>query len=493
MLLLAALAILPLRYDLTLAPRDGGFDGSEQIELALAAPSPSIRLDAVDLDVRRAVVLVQGRPLAITIHRQSDAVILQGRFPAGKLLIELSWRGRLSPDRLGLYASGDFLFTQLEPEGARRLFPCFDRPGLRARFRIHALVKAAETAISNGATVSDVVDGDSRRLDFAETPPLPTYLVALAVGRFDMVAGRAGDVPVRVIAPPGRHAAAQAALETTIDFLERLQRYLGVPYPFAKLDVVAAPDLPVQAMENAGAIFVGAEALLRPDRTQARRLAHELAHQWFGDLVTMASWRDLWLSEALSRWAEFQILDEAHPEWQMWTEFQRLRDHALAIDSRHAIRTAPPSFDPITYDKGAAALWMLQSWMSPESFRGALHDYLAEHAFGAVTAEDFWATLAAHSSVEVAQLGRSWFDRAGHPTLEVESRCRDGALEVRLQQGSHPIWPLPVRLETPATVLHLLLRHARQTLLLREPGGCPAWVTADGDQPYRVRYSSARR
>src|SRR5262249_15200598 len=160
--------------------------------------------------------------------------------------------------------------TQLEPEGARRVFPCFDRPGLRAPFRIHARVRAEETAISNGAVISDQVKGDVRELDFAETPPLPTYLVALAVGRFDVVEGRAGDVPVRVAAPPGHHDAAAAALATTIDMLDRLQRYVGVPYPFAKLDVVAAPDLPVLAMENAAAIFVGADALLRHDRTQAR-------------------------------------------------------------------------------------------------------------------------------------------------------------------------------------------------------------------------------
>jgi puromycin-sensitive aminopeptidase len=492
MVLLTALlfAVVPARYDLTLTPHEGWFAGAEQLEVEVRRPVRSIRLDSVGLVVTGGSVEREGKSLPFLLERTADALLLRGRFPAGRLVIHLRWRGVASADGFGFHMAGGSWFTQLEPDHARQVFPCFDQPALRAPFRVHAVVAVGQEAVSNGALVGETVDGSLRRLDFAETPPLPSYLVALAVGRFESVEARVGEVPLRVLAPPGNRAAAEVALATTADVLERLQRFLGVPYPFAKLDVVAAVGLPVRAMENAGAIFVRADDLLRADRVQTRRLAHELAHQWFGDLVTMASWRDLWLSEALARWVEFAIVDEARPEWQMWAEFQHLRDQALRIDSRHPIRALRPSFDEITYDKGAAVMWMLQDWMGKEPFRDALHDYLVQHRLGVADADDFWSVLAAHSTQQAVQLGRSWLDRAGHPTLEVESRCQDGgALWVRLEQKSRPAWPLPVRLETPSGTLRLLLRGQHQTILLREPGGCPAWVTADGEQPYPVRYS----
>jgi aminopeptidase N len=310
-------------------------------------------------------------------------------------------------------------------------------------------------------------------------------------------------VPVRVLAPPGHADEARAALDMTSVLLHRMQDYLGVSYPFPKLDVVAVQKLAIYGMENAAAIFIRASELLAisSTQTQMQRLAHELAHQWFGDLVTMASWKDLWLSEALARWAEFEVIDRVRPDWQMWTQFQRLRDRALSLDARsatHAIRSVGrPIFDEITYNKGAAALWMLRDWMGDDAFRAALRDYLHAHEFGVATADDFWQALAAHSDEKIAAVGRSWFDQAGHPTIEVESACTDGALRIRIKQQregepSGQIWQIPLALETPTGPVRLIMRGPEQTLLLREAGGCPSWVRVepDTDQPYRIYYAA---
>jgi aminopeptidase N len=494
--------VVPLSYDLTLAPdaASGRFRGREEIEVNLRARTAAIRLDSADLRVSEASI----SHYHVRVRSEGEAIwlLLPHALPPGRATIALSWEGHLSSNLYGLYADGRNLFTQLEPDHARSVFPCFDEPGLRARFRVHATIPVGKRAISNGEVEAEHIQGNRKKVDFAETPPLPTYLVALAVGDFHSVAANFGELPVRVLFPPGHQAAAAAALATAGQLLRHLENYLGVPYPFAKLDIVAVPQLAIHGMENAAAIFVRADELLGPDETQTRRLAHELAHQWFGDLVTMSTWQDLWLSEALARWAEFQITDDIHPDWQMWNRFQRLRNLALSLDagrSAHAIRGAKPRFDEITYDKGAAALWMLQRWIGDEPFRAALREYLTGHRFAVASADDFWRAIAAWSSDEIAALGRTWFDQPGHPTVTIDTHCVGGALRVRLRQHregepSRQTWQVPVTLQIPSGSLRLIMRAPERTLLIREAGGCPGFVHAepDGVQPYRYVLGAER-
>jgi aminopeptidase N len=511
----AAAQVVPSRYDITLVPdaEASRFSGHERIDVELQTPTALLRLDAVGLDVREARIVVGGQRLRAAIRREAEAVVLclPQPVPAGSASIELVWRGKMASDQRGMFVARGFVVTHFEPDGARRVFPSFDQPALRARFKLRAVVPAGELAVSNGAVVGETVHEarGTKTVDFAETPPLPTYLVALTVGRYDVLVGQAGDVPLRILAPAGRGPTAAAALAAVPVLLARLEQRFGVAYPFDKLDVVAVPALPVHGMENAACVFVPADELLldehpalEDEQRMMHRLAHELSHQWFGDLVTMASWRDLWLSEAVSRWSEIDLLDELHPEWTRWRTFGEARARALAMDARlnsHAVRNPTPRFDDITYNKGAAVLRMLEQWIGRKQFTAALHDYLAAHRFGAASAEDLWRAIAAHAGSEVAEVGRRWLDQPGHPTLEVETRCADGALQIRLGQrrdlAGHVVgrvlWPLPLELRTPDTTLRLVLRNARESLWLREAGGCARTLHTDGDliAPFRVRYS----
>jgi aminopeptidase N len=512
----AAAAPTPRSYDLTLLPDAARqtFSGHETIELELDRPTRLVRMDARGLEVTSAAAIVEGRrlPARASVADGTLELCFAAALPRGRVLLELGWHGRMSRTPHGLYvaeAEGDRdVFTQLEPSAAREVFPCFDVPSLRARFVLRVVIDAAEDAISNAPVASSALslDGRTKTVVFLATPPLPTYLVSLAVGRFDEVAAHAGAVPVRVLAPPGHHPEAAAALAGAVELLGALEGYLGVPFPFAKLDIVAVPNLAPHAMENAGAIFVRADELLVEGegparRRRAHRLAHELAHQWFGDLVTMASWNDLWLSEGLARWAEFEILDRVHADWRTRDQFRAMRDRAIALDAgdgAHAIRPVGhedhPAFDLITYDKGAATLRMLQVWMGDDAFRAALRRYLHRRAWGAASSEDFWTAL---GGPQLSQMARGWFERRGHPRLSLDLRCEDGAADVHLRQEApagapRGRWSLPLVLRTPTTTLHLIMQHESAVLRLREPSGCPSRVELEDEAelPFAVRRAS---
>jgi puromycin-sensitive aminopeptidase len=506
------------RYDVTLAPdaAHGTFTGSERIELELDRRISELRLDALGLDLLQVAASVGGHAIASTIHDSEGSLLV--RFarpaPAGPLLLDLRWTGHLSGDLRGIYstkASGQSqVFTQLAPRAARRVFPCLDEPGQRARFVIHAIVEPDQQAISNGAVASEDIDTTllQKTITFRETAPIPAYLVSLAVGRFDILEDLSGRTPIRVVASEGSRGRATAALRVAAELLPKFEAYLGVPYPFGKLDIVAVPELAPHAMENAGAIFVRADELLIDEAHATseaqlqlmRRLAHELAHHWFGDLVTMATWHDLWLSEALARWTEFELIDQLRPELRMWDRFHALRDSALERDSQsgaHPIRTVrasrDPAFDPITYNKGAATLRMIQRWIGADAFRAALHDYLASHVFAAASGEDFWKALGSRSSAEVEQLAKAWFESPGHPTLDLDADCTSGALDIHISQhaerwsGGRP-WSVPLILRTGTTTLRLVVRHPHVEVRLREPGGCPTQLQPDspGELPYQL-------
>jgi alanyl aminopeptidase len=500
----AAARIIPEAYELTLAPdaAHGSFSGEEEVELTLDAATRVLGLDAVELEVSSASAVVDGVVRPLRVRRRAQAVELMAAtpLPRGRVKLRLRFAGRLGVDLTGLYANEvdgrRYVFSQLEPRAARRVFPCIDEPALRARFTLHVVIDGDEQAISNGPVIAELPADDGHKLvTFAPTPPLPTYLISLAIGRFEEQRGQAGVVPVRVLTTPGHASAAAAALRDTVELIAAFERYLGVPFPFAKLDVVAVPHMGPHAMENAGAIFVRADELLGESpverRLTARRLAHELAHQWFGDLVTVAAWNDLWLSEGLARWAEFEILDRTHADWRVREEFRGLRDRAIHLDDRarshairpHLLRENHPAFDAITYDKGAATVRMLQVWMGDEAFRAALRRYLGARAWGAATSEDFWSAL---GGAEVSAMARTWFERRGHPSLLVDVRCARGAVDVRLHKDGH--WDLPLVLRTATTTLHLVMRHARASLRLREPGGCAALEIEDrGELPIAIR------
>ncbi len=333
--------------------------------------------------------------------------------------------------------------------------------------------------LSNGPVAREQRQPDGRKtVHFEPTPPLSTYLVALAVGPLESSKPtRCGKTEIRIWHVPGKGALTGFSLEAARETLARLEKYFGLPYPYAKLDLVAVPDFEAGAMENAGAVFFRETLLLVDPATitlgEKKRVAevicHELAHMWYGDLVTMAWWDDLWLNEAFATWMAFQIVDDWQPEWKMWHDFERGRSAALSLDalaSTHpiyaAVRTpaeATENFDLITYEKGAAVVRMLERYLGPKAFRTGVRAYIRAHREGNAVAADLWSALSKASGEDVEPIMRAWIEQPGFPRLSLRRVQRGGRTLLELRQerfharpqggrkksAARPVrWPVPV-------------------------------------------------
>jgi len=389
----------------------------------------------------------------------------------------IGFSGRLRKDLSGLYGVSlgkrRYAFTQLEAADARKFFPCFDEPSLKARFSISVTTGTANKVLSNGAARRTERLPDGRKtVHFAETPPLSTYLVALAVG--DLEASRPvslGPTEIRIWHAPGKRAQTSFGLEAARECLRRLEHYFGLPYPYSKLDLVAVPDFEFGAMENAGAVFFRETLLLIDPRSAtlnerkraAEVICHELAHMWFGDLVTMAWWNDLWLNEAFATWMAFKIVDDWKPEWKMWLDFRHGTASALELDAlRHThpiycrVRTpeeADENFDRITYEKGAAVVRMIERYLGATTFRRGVRAYIRKHRERNTVAADLWKSLSQASDEEVAHLVRPWIEQEGYPVVEIRRSRSKGrpALEFRQRRFFEHARRNPAKSRKPPT------------------------------------------
>jgi puromycin-sensitive aminopeptidase len=480
-----ATELRPRRVDLHVEvdpQRSDAFRGEVAIALTLVRRVRRIRLHAVDLRVTRPRVEVGARLLRGRIHALPGDEMIEVRLdemlPRGEVTLRLAFAGRLRKDLCGLYGvTADrrrYAFTQLEATDARRFFPCFDEPAMKARFQISVTTAVDNEALSNAPIDRTERHGDGRKtVHFADTPPLSTYLVALAVGRLEASKRtRVGPTEIRIWHAPGKRNLTGFGLEAARECLVRLERYFGLPYPYAKLDLVAVPDFEFGAMENAGAVFFRETLLLVDPATvtlaekkrAAEVIAHELAHMWYGDLVTMAWWDDLWLNEAFATWMAFQVVDDWKPEWKLWHDFQHARAAALELDAlRHThpiyceVRTpadAAENFDLITYEKGASVVRMLERYLGAAAFRRGVRAYIRRHLEGNAVAADLWRSLSEASGVAVEPVARAWIERAGYPIVEVRRARVNGRTELRLRQERFtlrrpsrsrwaPPWPVP--------------------------------------------------
>jgi len=529
--------VTPVRYEITFRPDLARWEnrGEEVIEVDVRAPVREIVLHAVGLTVEHPVVTPPGGgPPWVARARVDKAtetvrLALDTELPVGRAKIALGWRGAIGADLAGLYRvevdGRRFAFTQFEPTDARRAFPCFDEPAMKARFAVTAVVRPGDRAIGNGAVESDLMRGGRRTVRFAETARLSTYLVALAVGPLVETPGGGATAtvktPIRVFTVPGREKLGVGALEAARAILPRLEDWFGVGYPYGKLDLVAVPDFAAGAMENAGAIFFRETALLFDERTgvEARQMAvetiaHEMAHQWFGNLVTMAWWDDLWLNEAFATWLESKPVDAWRPDWKLGEQFDAWTGWALKLDalpSTHPIRTpvktpaeANASFDSITYVKGAAVLRMLETWLGADTFRRGVQRYVARHREGNATAADLWAALDEVSGRPVAKVARSWFEQPGFPLVTVTPRCEAGRAVLGLGQrrflatvpggeaeAGAAAWAIPVcarPLVEGGAERCTLVEGVEAALPVEAACGVPVVVNAHHRGFYRVRY-----
>jgi puromycin-sensitive aminopeptidase len=484
--------VLPIRYDLRLALDLEAWrqTGTVAITLEVRERTDTVTLHALDLTIASARLEAPSEPGAaatsIEAHAQAEVVTL--RFPRpvepGMATLTLEFGGEIAERLRGLYRSvkdgGRYAATQFEAADARRAFPCFDEPEFKARFALTLVVPADQTAIANGAIVSERPLGDGRKeVCFSETPPISSYLVAFAVGPFEATppATTADGVPVRVWLPRGLQDKGLYARDAHARALEYLTRYTALPYPYGKIDAIGLADFEAGAMENPGAITYRLTAIAAdPERASTDTLkdifytaAHELTHMWWGDLVTMAWWDDLWLNESFATLVGWKATAELMPEWGMWRDFVATLARPFALDalvSTHPIsfavenaRQAAERFDAITYWKGAGVLRMLEAFLGAETFRDGVRSYLRRYAERNATAKDFWRELAAVSGRDVTAIANAWIREPGHPLVEIEAAFDDAGARLRLRQRRFfadpeaapsarlQIWPVPLVLK----------------------------------------------
>ncbi len=524
--------ITPTAYRLALQidPNQPTHNGEVTISVDIKQASQSIRLHAVDIAVRSAVLRIAGKTFqASAKQRNSDVMDLSfgQTFPKGKGELHIVFSGRIEDkDSQGLFRQkegGDwYAFTQFESISARQAFPAFDEPGWKLPWTVSLTVPEAMTAVFSSPMLREVpLDKGLKRVEFQTTKPMPSYLLAFGVGPFDILdGGMAGKTPVRFITPRGRAKEATFAASVTPGILAKLETYFGMPYPYEKLDVLVIPiTLNFGAMENPGLVtFNSLRILAKPgeETIDFKRLfvetqAHELAHMWFGDLVTMAWWDDLWLNESFASWMADKITGQMEPELRGEGGSQNARSWAMQTDrllsTSQIYQPVSKTFsqsDPlggqssaIVYGKGQATLAMFETWLGEDRFQAGVRRYMAKHAWGNATGEDFVAALA-QGDKQLTAAFKTFTHQAGIPRVAVELKC-DGQPHLQLTQSRflptgvraphQPQWWIPVTVRTPAGTAQMLLKEKTGQLALPD-NTCPAWVQANaqGSGYYRAVY-----
>jgi puromycin-sensitive aminopeptidase len=447
--------VVPHRYDLTLEPDMGAatFSGSETIAVEVAAPTTEVVLNAVEIDIDEAVVDIGGDRIFASVALDDKAeratLTFDRVLPAGEATLELRFRGVLNDRLVGFYrstftddagAEHVLATTQMEATDARRAFPCWDEPDAKAVFGVTLVVSDDLLAVSNAGEIGREPAGDGKvAVRFADTMPMSTYLVAFVVG--PLVATDPVDVdgkPLRVVCPPGKEHLADFALEVGEFALRFFTDWFGMVYPGDKLDLVAIPDFAFGAMENLGCVTFRERLLLVDPATATQSelqavvdvIAHEIAHMWFGDLVTMKWWNGIWLNEAFATFMEMTCTDAFRPEWRRWVDFGLSRSAAFDTDALGATRPieypvvspadADGMFDVLTYEKGASVVRMLEQYLGAGRFREGIRRYMARHQYGNTETSDLWDALEAETGEPVRRIAESWIFQGGFPEVRVE-------------------------------------------------------------------------
>src|SRR5438105_1942953 len=488
-----------------------------ELEVRLRSPRREIHLHGIGLNVTRARARVQDRALKAAIGADAESETITLRFEEelpGNAILDLAWNGSFSPGLRGLYRAGPLAVTQFEAADARRVFPCFDEPAFKARWNLQLVgLPDGVTALSNGAVIKDQKEpGGGRTVQFAETTPLSSYLVAICIGELASSPERkARAYPVRTWAVPQKQALTAFGQEVACAVLPLLEDYFGQPYAYGKVDQVGVPDFEAGAMENAGCITYREVALLLDPKSAplniqkrvAEVITHELSHQWFGNLVTMVWWDDLWLNEAFATWMAYKIVDQWRPQWRVWMDFEvgkRGASHLDALKSSHPIRAeiknaeeASESFDAITYEKGGAILRMIEGYLGESKFRDGIRLYMREHREANATADDLWGALARSSGQPILELANGWIRQTGYPLVSIREQGGKLHLSQRRFFADPQAQPEPTRWLVPL-VLRIGGREVRHLMSaaeeIIEPGAPLQWVLGNAGARgfYRTAY-----
>ena len=527
--------VVPSRYrlELELDPALDRFRGTVNITLRVRRAMPSFEIHAHELEAESVQLVGAGaeRELRVTPNAATQTWTLArtdgAAIGAGLHRLKIAYRGPVHRNAEGLYraeyaSNGQpqrMLATQLEAIFARTLFPGFDEPAFRAVFEMNVHAPQGYEVLSNMPRRSRVVQGQDALHRFAPTPPMPTYLLAVSVGQFDVLEGRAQGVPLRLLTAPGKREQAQYALAVTGKVVPFYARYFSQPYVLPRLDQLAVASTRWGAMEDWGLISYAEDTVLydpaRSSPDTQRQIfgfvAHEVAHQWFGNLVTAASWNEIWLNEAFATWLAEKTADRFNPDWQVQLHRRTPIDRAMLRDggtSTRAIRSGPVTesrvfdvFDDITYVKGGAVLSMLEQWIGPAAFQRGLAAYIRQRRFSNATAGDLWFHIGRASGRDVAAVATSWTDQEGFPLVRVNAGCEGGATVLKVSQqrfgfgaatssASQQKWQIPLRVSRGAQVTTLLQTQAQQNFRLPGCSTEPLVVNAGGAGFYRVEYAA---
>ena len=442
--------VKPEHYALAIAPdiEAASFTGTETIDVTLLAPAKEITLNAIELKVPSATA--NGQAATITFDEAKEQMTLgfAQALPAGKVSLKLAFSGVLNDKLRGFYLSKtkarNYAVTQFESTDARRAFPSFDEPALKATFDVALTIADTDMAISNSNVIADTPTGQGKHtVVFATTPRMSTYLVAFLVGDFACLKGKADGVPIRVCSTPDKVKLTKFAVDAAEHFLKYYDTYFGIKYPMPKLDLIGIPDFEAGAMENFGAITYRETALLvdEKDSINAKKrvavtVAHEMAHQWFGDMVTMQWWDNLWLNEGFATWMENKATNDWQPTWGFPQDVADDLNGTLNYDAVRTTRTIRAKaetpaeisemFDGIAYGKAGAVIGMVENWVGPEVFRQGVHNYLAAHLYANATAEDFWNAQTAQSKQPVDKMMASFVNKPGVPLVTFADKQATG-------------------------------------------------------------------
>jgi puromycin-sensitive aminopeptidase len=531
--------VQPAHYQISLTPdfQSFTFTGEERIDVTVAKATSEILLNAAELTISAASVsLPDGTVInaKVSLDEESERATLavDSEIPPGQASLSLTFAGTLNDQLRGFYRSQytavdgttkHLATTQFEATDARRAFPCWDEPSVKATFGVTLVIPDGQVAVSNMPEASSLPAGDRQRVvRFETTPRMSTYLLAFVVGDLSQVKGTASNgTTVGVWTTHGKEEQGRFALENSLKILDYMNDYFGIDYPLPKMDHIAIPDFAAGAMENWGLITYRETALLFDpgnSAAQARQrilevVAHEMAHMWFGDLVTMEWWDDLWLNESFASWMGDKAVDHLYPEWQMWTQFvSQDTNTALGLDglrTSHPIeaRVDDPAeirelFDAISYSKGGSVLRMLEDFLGAETFRQGLYGYLKAHEYGNARTEHLWSALADASAKPVTAIMDSWVKQTGYPVLNVDlKRGTDGVVMGLWQQrflydnllDSTPdasVWQVPVSVAAAGAETQALLVNESSASMTVSGATDDGWVKVNAGQTgfFRVNY-----
>ncbi|KAK8732636.1 hypothetical protein OTU49_006856 [Cherax quadricarinatus] len=535
--------IKPNHYKITLQPNlvKCVFHGSQEVDIEIKEATKQIKFNSLDLTLRDIKVTLPSEevlvPASTEISTSNEMVtlIFEETLPIGTAKLSVAFDGELNDKMKGIYrskytsASGEERYsavTQFEATDARRCFPCWDEPALKATFDITLVVPHDRVPLSNMPEISRVLhesDSNLQVVKFATSPLMSTYLVAVVVGEYDYVEDTSTDgIKVRVYTPVGKQEQGKFALEVATKVLPYYKEYFSIAYPLPKMDLIAIADFSVGAMENWGLVTYRETCLLvDPDNTSASQrqwialvVGHELAHQWFGNLVTMEWWTHLWLNEGYATFVEFLCVDHLFPEYDIWTQFvTNAYIRALELDSlknSHPIEVpvGHPSevdeiFDDISYSKGASVIRMLHCYLGDKDFRAGMNKYLTRHQYGNTYTEDLWAALSEASSKPVGDVMSTWTKQTGFPMISVVSH-QDGdnrVLTLTQQRfladgssGDNSLWMIPVSISTeknPSKAIKEVLLEGKTTQVVLEGISENTWVKLNPGTVgyYRTQYT----